>query len=329
MAFSEILGQDSAVALLKKSIQNQRIPSAFLFTGPNHIGKQKTMTAVAQNLNCLRGGEDACLSCDACLQIAHQSFPDYSMVVPDGKFIKIDQIKEALKWLHLRSNTGNYRVLGIKNAEKLNKESANAFLKTLEEPPAQTLIILSAENSQQLLETIVSRCQIIQFRLLKKDHVQSILTAHQNLTREQIAFLSCFAMGKVPLDWIEKVDLLQTLRENIIEFLISLSAARMEEIFNTIAKWGPAKEKEWAYMLDFLEFWFRDLDWLAHDLHEDSLINQDRIKQIRICLQQFHPQQIRVTYNKIIQTRERIVMNAHVSLAMEALWIYIKRNLAI
>ncbi len=329
MAFSEILGQEHAIALLKKSIHHQRLPSAYLFTGLHHIGKQKTMVALAQRLNCLQGGNDACLRCDACMQIAHQSFPDFSMIAPDGKFIKIDQIKEALKWLHLRSATGNYRILGIESAERMNKESANAFLKTLEEPPPQTLIILSAEHAPQLLETLVSRCQIIRFQLLKKAHVREILQSQPDLTEEQISFLASFAMGRVPLDWIEKVDLLQAMRETVIDCLTTLSTEGMEAIFRAIGKLGPVKEKQWSYMLDFLEYWFRDLEWLAYDLQEGSLFNQDRMEQLQLCLQRFHPQQIRLAYQKVIQTRERIMMNAHVALAMDALWIYFKRNLVI
>ena len=332
MAFSEVFGQDVAIDYLKKSIQHQQLPPAFLFAGAHHIGKQKTLQALAQTLNCSQagvpiGGVDACGKCDSCLQIAHQSFPDFSIIEPAGQFLRIDQIKEALKWLELRSAAGSYRVLGLVEAEKMNKESANAFLKTLEEPPPQTVIVLLAEHPQQLLETLVSRCRLIRFRLLKKKHILEILHRYESLTEDQILFLSRFAMGRVRPDWVAKVELLQDMRETVIALLNTLSVEWMEEIFNTLEKWSAAKEKDWSYMLDLLEFWFRDLEWLAHGLQEEHLFNQDRPEQLRHCLQRFSLSNIRFAYNQVLLTRQRIMLNAHVSLALEALWIYFKRNL--
>ena len=331
MAFSEILGQDVAIDYLKKSIQHQQLPSAFLFAGAHHIGKQKTLQALAQTLNCpqagtLIGESDACGHCNSCLQITHHSFPDFSIIEPAGQFIKIDQIKEALKWLKLRSAAKSYRVLGLLEAEKMNKESANAFLKTLEEPPLQTMIVLLAEHPQQLLETIVSRCRLIRFRLLKKQHVLEILQKDKALTDDQILFLSRFAMGQVRPDWIAKVEMLQNMREILIAFLNTLSVERMEEIFIILAKWSTTKEKEWSYMLDFLEFWFRDLEWLAHDLGEEDIVNRDRLEQLRSSLQRFPLSKIRVAYNQVVLTRQRIMLNANVSLALDALWIHFKKN---
>ena len=327
MAFSEILGQTSAIEALQKTIRHQRLPSAYLFSGPHHTGKCKTMIALAQVLNCEKGGEDACLQCESCLQVAHGTFPDFSLVQPEGQFIKIDSIKEALKWLHLRSTSGKHRILGLIEAEKMNKESANAFLKMLEEPPAQTLIVLLAEHPHQLLETLVSRCQTIRFQRLKKAHVEQILQGHSQLTPKQLQFLSQFALGRVRPDWIEKVDWLQTLRDWMIESLTTLSAKTIHSVFQTMEKWSSSKAGEWGYLLDFLEYWLRDLQWLACQLPQGELLNSDRLRQLQTCAQQFPPDQVQGAYDKVLETRERIQMNAHPALALEALWIYFKNHL--
>lgn len=329
MAFSEILGQDVAIQTLKKTIRHQRLPSAYLFTGSHNIGKQKTMLALTQVLNCEQHQDDACLRCNPCLQIANQSFPDFSLVVPEGQFIKIAQIKEALKWIQLRPATGNYRILGVIGAEKMNKESANAFLKTLEEPPPQTLIMLLAEQPQQLLETIVSRCRIVRFQRLKKIHIQQILQNYQDLTPQQITFLSQFSLGRIRVDWIEKIEWLQSMRELVIDFLLTLSSQKMDTIFKAIENWGSAKEGEWSAMLDFLEYWFRDLEWLLQDLPQKDLFNQDRIEQLQECLKYMQPSQVSKAYHQVLETRKRILMNAHVALSMQALWIDFKNNLKV
>ncbi|MBF0289676.1 MAG: DNA polymerase III subunit delta' [SAR324 cluster bacterium] len=327
MAFSHILGQDPAIALLKKAIQQQRLPSAYLFTGPAHIGKYKTVLSLTQTINCIQQGDDACLCCDACLQITHQNFPDFFVIKPEGQFIKISQIKESLKWLHLRPAYGKYRILAIEGAEKMNKESANAFLKTLEEPPSQTLIILLAETPQQLLETIVSRCQIIRFQLLQKKYVEQILKEYPKLSPAQLEFLTGFSMGCIREDWIEKIDALQAMRDQVIDLLVTLSSGQMGKIFNVIEGWSSSKDKEWRYMLDFLEYWFRDLAWVWYGLPPQQVFNQGRMEQLQQCVPHFPLDCVLKNYQKILQTREQIRMNAYVPLALDALWLHFKQNL--
>ena len=169
MSLQQILGQEKAIRLIRKAISHERIPHAWLFSGMAHIGKYKTALALAQTLNCLENGDDACGHCDFCRQIEHEHFPDFRVVRPEGKNIRIAQVRDALDWLHLRPDRAKYRVLIFEDADQFNRESANAFLKTLEEPPPDTLIILINLNPQNLLETIVSRCQHIRFRPLSRE----------------------------------------------------------------------------------------------------------------------------------------------------------------
>ena len=152
MSLQQILGQEKAIHLIRKAISHERIPHAWLFSGMAHIGKYKTALALAQTLNCLENGDDACGHCDFCRQIEHEHFPDFRVVRPEGKNIRIAQVRDALDWLHLRPDRAKFRVLIFEDADQFNRESANAFLKTLEEPPPNTLIILINLNPQNLLE---------------------------------------------------------------------------------------------------------------------------------------------------------------------------------
>jgi len=329
MAFHEVLGQESAITLLQKTLQNQRLPSTYLFIGPHHIGKQKTAIALAQVINCEKKDADACLNCSPCRQIENQGYPDFSILEPDGQFIKISQIKEATQWIQIRPSAGSHRVLVIDRAEQMNKESANAFLKTLEEPPPQTLIILLAEQTQQLLETIVSRCQIIHFQFLKKELIQQIFSKQPGLSEEHIAFLSHYALGQVRTDWIEDVEILPPLRDKVQELFLSLSLENMDQVFDAVDELGGNKEGKWRYMLDFLEYWLRDLEWLHLGLDQHQFINYDQSKKLQNSLQKIHPERIGEAYQKILQTRERIALNARIPLALDALWIELKHNLMV
>ncbi len=327
MAFSEILGQDAPIALLQRTIQQHRLPSAYLFAGPHHIGKQKTAHALAQAVNCEKSGADACRNCNHCLQIENDEFPDYSVVRPQGQFVKISQIKQAIRWLQLRPDLGTHRILVIDEAERMNLESANAFLKTLEEPPPQTLIILLAEQPQQLLETIVSRCQLIRFHVLKQDHVQQILQKNEQLTPEQTQFLAYFSMGQVKRDWIEKIEFLMELRDSMIRFLDQLGITVMEEVFALIDKTGT-KEGNWPYLLDFLEYWFRDLAWLLNGLDHQHLFNRDREEELQRMLPRWSQDRVREAHDLLTDTRIRIQQNANLPLALQSLWIQFRRKFA-
>ena len=130
MPFRDILGQEHAIELLCQVVKRDRMPHAWLFTGQANIGKFKTAVALSQKLNCSNIGENACGKCDFCLQIKEENFPDFLVLRPEGKFIKIDQVRNSLNWLNFHPDQAKKRVLIIDGAEKLGREAANAFLKT-------------------------------------------------------------------------------------------------------------------------------------------------------------------------------------------------------
>lgn len=334
MPFRDIYGQEHAIGLLNDAIHRERMPHAWLFTGQSNIGKYKTAVALAQKLNCRKSAEDACGKCDYCLQIAAQSFPDYLVLIPDGKLIKIDQIRNSLNWLHLHTDQAKKRVMILDGAQHLGVEAANAFLKTLEEPVPHTLLILIAESTQQLLETIVSRCQQIRFRPLSLENSERILRETTDLTDDRIQLLSAFGMGSVSRNLVARFELIQTVQNTAIHWLTTFSPETLEEMLRTIETWCKSENEEWRLLLDFLETWFRDLTWLLHGLPEENLINrtanseESRITSLRNCGKYFSLQQIFEIFSRIAELRRAIELNANKSLAVESLCLHLYRTAA-
>ncbi len=251
MPFGDILGQEHAIELLYHAVQRDRMPHAWLFTGQANIGKFKTAVALAQNLNCSENGEDACGTCDYCLQIKEENFPDFLVLRPDGKFIKIDQVRKSLNWLNLHPDQAKKRVLILDGAEHLGREAANAFLKTLEEPAPNTIIILIALSTKHLPETIVSRCQQIRFRPLSPEITENILRRNTDLSDELVQLISSYGMGSVKDNLVASFEIMQTVQITAINWLTTFKSETLEDLLRTCEVWGKSKNEEWRFLLDF------------------------------------------------------------------------------
>jgi DNA polymerase-3 subunit delta' len=166
MSFAELKGQQPKVAdQLQQALSRKRLAHAYLFYGPHGSGKEAMARTLAKALNCEAGREDSCDKCDSCRRIDSGSHPDVHWIRPESKSRKItvEQVREFEKGVNLKPSLGRVKVGVVVDADCMGAEGANAFLKTLEEPPSQTVILLLTEEPQRLLPTILSRCLRISF----------------------------------------------------------------------------------------------------------------------------------------------------------------------
>ncbi|HEJ84147.1 MAG TPA: DNA polymerase III subunit delta' [Desulfobacteraceae bacterium] len=186
MRFSEIIGQEKAKRYFRRVMSEERIPHAYLFTGIPGIGKTSTAIALTMALNCRRPTAiEACGTCPPCRQIKGGNFPDFISITPDGKNIKIEQIRELNRRLSYAPVSAKYRVCVIQQADAVTSEAANSFLKTLEEPPPGNILVLNAVEPLNLLPTIVSRCQRIPFQPLPVEAMIDWLVTEKKLDRQK------------------------------------------------------------------------------------------------------------------------------------------------
>ena len=213
LKLSEIIGNAVAVRILRSTLARKKPANAYLFTGPPGIGKKSAAFAFARALLCEKGGDDACGVCGQCRKVSAGSHPDLTYVKPvvrDKKVkqeINIDSVREVIKKLAFRPYEGNHKILIIDQVDKMNLVASNAFLKTLEEPPGDTVIILTTENVSRLLLTIVSRLQKIRFMPLTFEEMLRFATERAGLSGEQArisAALSKGLPGRISQDSIEK-----------------------------------------------------------------------------------------------------------------------------
>jgi DNA polymerase-3 subunit delta' len=173
MAFTDAYRQEQGVQLLQRSLARGRLAHAYLFTGPQLDELESLARALAKTLNCgqpVRSAADApatdcCDACSTCRRIDDENHGDIHWVRPESKtrIITIEQIREVSREIHLKPNEAEFKVAIVVAADRLNVQAANAFLKTLEEPPAKSVLVLLTTDPARLLETVVSRCLRLNF----------------------------------------------------------------------------------------------------------------------------------------------------------------------
>ena len=333
MSFDNILGQDRPKLTLDKALRSGQIPNAYLFYGQKSVGKKFTAIEVSKALNCKTlGPVDSCDQCTSCLKIEKRIHPDLFILEPKKSsptareaVLKIDEIRELQKKLLYLPYEGNTKVAIINNAECMNSQAANSFLKTLEEPPTKTLIILIASNPHQLLPTVVSRCQGIRFYPLPNEAIKKIICRHLEAETgesqpEEIELRSRRSMGQVSHALEE--DLLKTSqdREGLIRLISIVSFKRMDQVF----LWTKAKAKQTEHIqliLDELTRILRDVALIKIDPETSVVINKDLTQQLKILALQKTMPALLAMCETIQNTKVAIKSNANPQLALENMLI--------
>lgn len=280
MTFKDIKGQEQAIQILKSHIDHSRLASAYLFVGPEGIGKCLVAKILAKVLNCLKTTSDSCDACASCLKIEHGQHPDVHIIDNQDAEIKIEDIRELQSKIGLRPYEGRYKVFIVKNAHNLNSASANAFLKTLEESPPHSLIILVTEKPALLLKTIISRCQIVRFYPLKRHEVEEALRRDYGLKDNLAHYLAYFCEGRIAHALrLKDRDMLEE-KNRVIDEYTFLKDPRRE--IQAVQNKEAMRDS-----LNILAAWFRDIYLLKSGVPHSELINLDRKNELLKIMQHF------------------------------------------
>jgi len=266
MALKDVVGHERPIGMLRHALRAGRLSTSYIFAGESGIGKKLAALNFAKLLNCLAGEEDACDECPSCRKINSGVHMDVLVVEPETAEIKVDQVRDANSTLYLKPHEGRMKVVIVDDAEAMNEEAANAFLKTIEEPPPQSMIILVSANPEGLPATVLSRCMRVNFRPLTPAETETVLKRH-GTGGEALVRLS---MGRPGIAL--KGDLL----EERAGFL-----AQLKEMQRPGSKSLWKDRDEMAAWFDFCMALMRDV--VVHKLTggTEALINKDIEQEIR------------------------------------------------
>lgn len=327
MSFQRIIDQDRVVDALRRAVERERVAHAYLFFGPDGVGKRAAAIEFAKALQCERGGSEPCDACHACNKVGRLIHPDVQVFLPSPKDTPPEDVAERLQLLAenpyatvdyvrrpvlsdpskesnkqalyrieefhesmrrqmgFRPLEGRYKIAIITDADLLRNETANAFLKLLEEPPAQTVFMLTTSRPERLLPTILSRCQRLRFDLLAPDAIAQALHEREGIEPTQAAVLARMADGSYAraLDLAGNEDLLAG-RQLVLDFLryaYANNVDRLADLTDQMAGMGRERLKgTFTLMLR----WIRDLLLFRAMGADAPLVNVDQKDAIeRFC----------------------------------------------
>jgi DNA polymerase III subunit delta' len=193
--FDDIVGQERVVTFLRHAAVNHSVSHAYLFVGPPGAGKMTVARAFACAVLCDDGG---CGACGVCLRVKRGGHPDVHIIQPEGAagYVK-EQVSDIIRDVNLSPIDGQHKIYIVNDADLFNDSAANAFLKTLEEPPDDVVILLMAHSFDAVLPTIASRCQVVRFRRIPTADAVALLVAQTGADAEEAASALAAAGGVV------------------------------------------------------------------------------------------------------------------------------------
>ena len=278
MAFKDFPGQPQAVQLLQRSLERGRLAHAYLFTGHSLGELEDLARTLAKALNCLqpikRGGVvvDCCDQCLACQKISHGNHADVHWARPESKsrVVTVDQMRELMREIQLKPSEAEYKVAVVVAADRLNEKAANAFLKTLEEPPAKSVLILLTTEPQRILETILSRCLRLNFgseglRQRQPAHLEWLSAFSELAAKPQKSLLGRYRLLDVLVrklgEMKDEIDKTLTARSPL-QYYTDAEKATIERWEDELAAAIEAEyRRERTDLLGLLHWWLRDV-WL-------------------------------------------------------------------
>ena len=324
MSFAKLVGNQRNKEILQRLLKNGRVNSTLIFAGPDGVGKRRFALAFAKAANCQKAPAgayalDGCDECSVCRRIDAGGYGDVTVVRPDGQFIKIAQTREMAGEVYFRPREGHQRFFIIDEADRLREEAANSLLKTLEEPPSTSTIILLTARPDALLPTIRSRAQRLNFAALSVAEMEKYLAENYPRPAPDTALLARVTQGRIGQATAFDLSVYRQERRTLIELLELLASGDDRYRLLKAAEFLGKKEREdFEKELALISSLLRDLFMLAAGRGADAVVNIDALDHLAPLAQKVGLRRLMSWVEKFDQLRARLRININRQIATEA-----------
>ena len=323
-----VVGHEHAINGLRRALLSDRVRHAYLFTGPEHIGKALLARRFAQTLLCTGGPDPSvapqnpCNTCLSCRKVMHNNHPDVHYITrpPERQFILIEQVRALQSDTSRKTLEGRRNVFIIDGMHEMNVQSANCLLKTLEEPEPDVVLLLTAPDPSLLLPTILSRVQQIPLNLLTTTQIKTALEQQWQVEPDEATLIAALAAGRMgwAIKAVEKEEMLED-RKTQLETLIRLPALSTAQRFDIAQRLSTDSDKLHG-ILELWLLWWRDM-LLAANNSLDLIVNVDMSSTIQKQAAKVGPAQSQRMVRAILGTMEALDQNVNARIALEVLML--------
>ncbi|NLE46629.1 MAG: DNA polymerase III subunit delta' [Chloroflexi bacterium] len=315
-----VIGHDWAVGFLQRAIAEGNLSHAYLITGAPGVGRSTLAYSLASALLCVAETARPCRSCRACHRVTHNSHPDLHTIGSSEahESLKVEQIRDLQRQISLTPTESSHRVAILQHFDEATVGAQNALLKTLEEPPSYAVLILLAIDADNLLPTIVSRCQHIPLRPLGVNRIRTALMTRWHADADRAELLAHLSAGRLgwavgALDDESRITRRKDYLDNMESLLRSPISVRFQRAAEMAGEVTRVHE-----MIEAWIGWWRDVLFVAAAA-DAPLVNVDRIGLLRDYAVRYGVQRSVEVLHALRRTEDRIGNNANLRLAIEVL----------
>jgi DNA polymerase III subunit delta' len=324
MSFAKLVGNQRNKEILQRLLKNGRVNSTLIFAGPDGVGKRRFALAFAKAVNCQKAPAgayalDGCDECPVCRRIDAGGYGDVTVIRPEGQFIKIAQTREMAEEVYYRPREGRQRFFIIDEADRLREEAANSLLKTLEEPPSTSTIILLTARPDALLLTIRSRAQRLNFAALSVAEMEQYLAENYPRPAPDTALLARVTEGRIGQANAVDISIYRQERRTLIELLELLASGNDRHRLLKAAEYIGKKEREdFERELALISSLLRDLFMLAAGRGAGAIVNIDVADRLAPLAQKIGLRRLMTWVERFDRLRARLRININRQIATEA-----------
>ncbi len=329
--FGELLGQRGPLELISRMVASDRVPHALLFHGPEGVGKATVARALAAALLCEANRQEGCGSCSSCRLVESGGHPDLLVVERQLKksptepedlrhFITVDQIRHLSRVASMVPRQGGRRLFIIDPADRMNSEAQNALLKTLEEPPGPSVLILIAPRAHLLLPTVRSRCFSIPFGPLPVSELSELLVG-RGMSAEEAAARAALAEGRPGKALALELEALEARREEALAALETLTSSveGLSQLPSLAASLAGKDEATLIESLELLEALLRDVLRLGARAEGDGLVHSDLADRLEPLAERIHHGRAASVIRSVEKLRQGLRFNLNRKLVAESI----------